>query len=63
MADQTTLRAVAEKHVGAHAPGLAGRMHEVLDPAASVAAQSLPGETAPDAVRASLQQAAEAVRA
>jgi argininosuccinate lyase len=62
VADGSTLRVVAEKHVGAHAPGLAGRMHEVLDPAASVAARSLPGGTAPDAVRASLREAEAEVR-
>ena len=56
-----TLTAVAEALVPQHAPALAGRISSLLQPEAAVALRSLTGGTAPEAVRASLLAAREAV--
>ena len=44
-------------------PGLAADADALFDPERAVRTRSLPGGTAPDAVRASLRQAAEKVGA
>jgi argininosuccinate lyase len=51
------LRAVAAERLSAVSPGVAGRIDALFDPVRSVAAKSLRGGTAPDAVRASLDAA------
>ena len=57
-----TLSAVAARVLPSQSPAVAARLHALFDPAEAVRAKSLPGGTAPEAVRASLAAARERVR-
>jgi argininosuccinate lyase len=52
-----SLRVVASEELAARAPGVAVRLDALFDPGQAVRLRSLPGGTAPDAVRASLAAA------
>jgi argininosuccinate lyase len=52
-----SLKAVAAERLPGVAPGVAARLDQLFDPLAAVAARSLTGGAAPDAVRASLDEA------
>jgi argininosuccinate lyase len=56
------LRVVAEEALRDDVPEVAARIDELFDPAAAVRTRKAPGGTAPEAVRASLRSAREAVR-
>ena len=56
-----SLREVAARVLPAHSPAVAARLSSLFDPDEAVRAKSLPGGTAPDAVRASLAKARERV--
>jgi len=52
-----SLRETAAARLGDVSPAVAGRLDELFDPLEAVKAKALPGGTAPDAVRASLEAA------
>ena len=56
-----TLQEAAARELGADHPAVAARLDELFDPRAVVATRTLTGGTAPEAVRASLAAALEAV--
>jgi argininosuccinate lyase len=56
-----TLRETAGERLKETSPAVAARLEALLDPDEAVRAKSLPGGTAPDAVRASLAAALEAL--
>jgi argininosuccinate lyase len=56
------LRDVAARRLPEVSPAVAGRLDSVFDPEAAVRTRALPGGTAPEAVRASLEKAVERVR-
>ena len=56
-----SLRETAASELAALSPTVAKRLDELFDPEQAVRAKSLPGGTAPDAVRASLDAAVEAL--
>ena len=55
------LREVAAERLATTSPGVAARLGALFDPDEAVRAKSLPGGTAPDAVRASLAAARRAL--
>lgn len=57
----SSLPAVAARVLPAHSPAVASRLTELFDPETAVRSRSLPGGTAPEAVRASLAAAVERV--
>jgi argininosuccinate lyase len=56
-----SLKAVAAEELAGLSPAVAARLDQLFDPLEAVKAKSLPGGTAPDAVRASLDKALAAV--
>jgi argininosuccinate lyase len=56
-----SLKAVAADELAGLSPAVAARLDQLFDPLEAVKAKSLPGGTAPDAVRASLDKALAAV--
>ena len=57
-----SLRETAAEQLKETSPAVAGRLDQLFDPDEAVRAKSLPGGTAPDAVRASLAAALEALQ-
>ena len=57
-----TLREAAARLLPAHSPAVAARLEGLFDPDQAVRAKSLRGGTAPDAVRASLEEAVRRTR-